>query len=153
MLGYLRADKPGTVEPPSSLYGPGWYNTGDVVTVDEDGYITIVGRMRRFAKVAGEMISLEVVERIAVAASPERQHAAVAVEESGRGETVVLFTEDAALRREKLQSAAREIGAPEIAIPRRIVQVGKMPLLGNGKKDYVTLNKTAREQSQTALRG
>jgi acyl-[acyl-carrier-protein]-phospholipid O-acyltransferase/long-chain-fatty-acid--[acyl-carrier-protein] ligase len=143
MLGYLRPERPGTVEPTASLFGPGWYNTGDIVTM-EDGFVRIVGRMKRFAKVAGEMVSLEAVEKIATAASPQFDHASAALPQPGRGEVIVLFTEDPGLRRESLQRAARDLGAPELALPRRIVHVPKMPLLGNGKKDYVTINQMAR---------
>ncbi len=145
MLGYLMQDGSGRIDPVHSVFGPGWYNTGDIASVDEAGYITIHGRMKRFAKVAGEMVSLELVERVAAAVSPERTHAAVAAPESGRGETIVLLTEDAMLRREQLQQSAREIGAPELAIPRRIIAVPEIPYLGNGKKDYVRIDRLARE--------
>ena len=111
--------------------------------MDEDGFVTIVGRVRRFAKVAGEMVSLELVERIALTASPEFQHASAATREPGRGETIVLFTEDPHLTREQLQRAAHGLGAPELAIPRRIVHLAEIPCLGSGKKDYVTLNRLA----------
>ena len=74
--------------------GPGWYNTGDVVDIDDDGYVTILGRVKRFAKIAGEMVSLELVERIAYAASPEHKHAATVEQISGSGESTVLFTTD-----------------------------------------------------------
>lgn len=145
MLGYLSETRPGTIEPVRSIFGEGWYSTGDVASVDEAGVITIRGRVKRFAKVAGEMVSLELVERIALAASPDCEHAATAVSEPGRGETIVLFTEDAHLRREGLQQAARDLGAPELAIPRRLIHVDEVPLLGSGKKDYVTLNRMANE--------
>ena len=145
MLGYLAENQPGAIQPACSIYGEGWHNTGDVATVDEAGFIRIVGRVRRFAKVAGEMVSLEVVERIAAAASPAFEHASAAVAEAGRGEVVVLFTEDPHLRREQLQQAARDLGAPELAVPRRIVALEEIPCLGAGKKDYVRLNQMARE--------
>lgn len=148
MLGYLSASTPGQIEPTHSIFGPGWYNTGDIATVDEERFITIVGRAKRFAKVAGEMVSLELVERIATLAAPNCPHAAVAVAEAGRGESIVLFTEDCALRREQLQQAARELGVPELATPRRIVPLVEIPYLGNGKKDYVTLNRMAAESLQ-----
>ncbi|MGD0200095.1 MAG: bifunctional acyl-ACP--phospholipid O-acyltransferase/long-chain-fatty-acid--ACP ligase [Bryobacteraceae bacterium] len=144
MLGYLSETQPGTVEPVRSLYGEGWYNTGDIASIDEAGFIRILGRLKRFAKVAGEMVSLELVERVAAAASGEFQHASAAISETGRGESVILFTEDPHLRREQLQQAAREMGAPELAIPRRIVHVPEIPALGTGKADYVTLNRMAR---------
>jgi acyl-[acyl-carrier-protein]-phospholipid O-acyltransferase/long-chain-fatty-acid--[acyl-carrier-protein] ligase len=145
MLGYLKEEEPGTIDPVRSIYGEGWYSTGDVASVDGAGFVTIRGRVKRFAKVAGEMVSLELVERIAAVASPEFEHASAAVTEAGRGETILLFTEDAHLRREQLQQAARAIGAPELAIPRRVIHVKEMPALGSGKKDYVTLNRMARE--------
>jgi acyl-[acyl-carrier-protein]-phospholipid O-acyltransferase/long-chain-fatty-acid--[acyl-carrier-protein] ligase len=144
MLGYLRESDPGKIEPPSSIFGPGWYATGDIVSTDDAGFLAIRGRMKRFAKVAGEMISLETPEAIAAAASPGAQHAAVAVEEPGRGEVIVLYTEDPALQRDALREAARRLGLPELAVARRIVHLKPLPLLGNGKKDYVTLARLAR---------
>jgi acyl-[acyl-carrier-protein]-phospholipid O-acyltransferase/long-chain-fatty-acid--[acyl-carrier-protein] ligase len=154
MVGYLKADQPGIIQPPSSSFGPGWYNTGDIVSMDDDGFVTIQGRMRRFAKIAGEMVSLEVVEKIAVLAQPKFQHASAALKDAHRGEMIVLLTQDPELRREQLQTAARELGAPELAVPRRILHIDKVPLLGNGKKDYVTINKIAEQMTQaTAGKG
>jgi acyl-[acyl-carrier-protein]-phospholipid O-acyltransferase/long-chain-fatty-acid--[acyl-carrier-protein] ligase len=144
MLGYLRDSAPGKIDPPSSVFGEGWYATGDIVSIDDAGYLTLCGRVKRFAKVAGEMVSLETAEAIAVAASPNSRHAAVAVEETGRGEVIVLYTEDASLKRDALKQAARDLGLPELALARRVVHLKPLPLLGNGKKDYVTLNRLAR---------
>lgn len=135
MLGYLRESRPGVLEPVESKYGPGWYATGDLAVI-EDGFLRLLGRQKRFAKVAGEMISLELPERIAERASPKHLHAAVVRPDAARGEMIVLATEDAGLAREALQAAAREMGAPELALPRRIVAVDKLPLLGTGKLDY-----------------
>lgn len=143
MSGYLKWDKPGVLQAPSSEAGEGWYDTGDVIEFDDDGFVRIVGRVKRFAKVAGEMISLETVETLATAASPAAQHAASTQPDPARGETIVLFTTDAALGRDTLQAAARERGAPEIAVPRKIVVVDALPLLGTGKTDYVTLKRMA----------
>ncbi|HWR52224.1 MAG TPA: AMP-binding protein, partial [Bryobacteraceae bacterium] len=153
MLGYLSETEPGKIIPVRSIFGEGWYNTGDVASVDERGVLTIHGRIKRFAKVAGEMVSLELVERIAAAASPDRNHAAVAVPESGRGETVLLLTEDGQLRREALQQTARRMGAPELAIPRRIVQIPEIPVLGSGKKDYVAINAIGHDLVRQAIAG
>jgi acyl-[acyl-carrier-protein]-phospholipid O-acyltransferase/long-chain-fatty-acid--[acyl-carrier-protein] ligase len=147
MLGYLKDDQPGVIQPPSSAFGPGWYDTGDVAAVDEDGFVTILGRVKRFAKVAGEMIALELVEKIAREASPQRQHASVSATASGRGEMILLYTEDPNLRREQVLQAARRMGAPEIAIPRKVIHLEKLPLLGNGKKDYVSLQELARAEA------
>ncbi len=141
MSGYYRYEHPGELEPPSSEAGPGWYNTGDIVEIDAEGYLHIRGRVKRFAKVAGEMISLEVVEKIAVAASPAGQHGATTRSDAQRGEAILLFTTDAGLTRERLQEAARAGGLPEIAVAREIRVVEALPLLGTGKVDYVTLKR------------
>lgn len=143
MSGYLRFEKPGELEPLASELGDGWYNTGDVAEIDAQGFVHILGRVKRFAKIAGEMISLEVVERLAVAVSPEQQHATVAVADEKRGEAVILFTTDAAITREALQQAAREHGLPEIAVPRSVRIVEALPVMGTGKTDYQSLKKMA----------
>lgn len=140
MLGYMKADQPGVIQPVTSELGPGWYNTGDVVLLQDD-YATIQARLKRFAKVAGEMVSLELVERIAAEAQPNGNHAAASIPDTARGEAVVLFTEDSSLSRDRLKEAARRLGASEVALPRRVVPVDKIPLLANGKKDYRTLSK------------
>lgn len=147
LSGYYHYDNPGVLAPPWSHLGDGWYNLGDVVDMDTDGYLTILGRLKRFAKVAGEMISLEVVEALARAASPDAHHAATCVPDPGRGESIVLFTTDAALAREPLAQAAKVHGLPEIALPRRIRVVESLPLLGTGKVDYVHLKAMAEEDA------
>ena len=144
MLGYLKHDQPGVIQPPESEFGPGWYNTGDVVTMT-DGFVKLQARLKRFAKVAGEMVSLELVERVAASAQPTGVHAASSFKDSRRGEVIVLFTQDKTMARDVLQAAAREMGAPELAIPRRIIHVDRIPILGNGKKDYILLGKMAQE--------
>lgn len=151
MLGYLLHDQPGILRPPQSDLGPGWYDTGDIVDVDADGYVHIMGRMKRFAKVAGEMVSLEVVEKIAAIASPKHQSAASTQTDGHRGELIVLFTDDPQLKREHLQAAARQSGQPEIAIPRKVYMVEKLPLLGSGKRDYVTIKKMADERQDAQV--
>ena len=143
MSGYYRFEKPGELEAPASDAGPGWYNTGDIVEIDAEGFLHIRGRVKRFAKVAGEMISLEVVEKLAVAASPAGQHGATSRVDAQRGEAILLFTTDASLTRERLQDAARAGGLPEIAVPREIRLLEALPLLGTGKVDYVTLKRMA----------
>lgn len=143
MSGYYLYDQPAVLQPPRSEAGEGWYNTGDVVELDDEGFVTIHGRVKRFAKIAGEMISLEVVERIAQHASPGHQHAATLEVVSQSGESTVLFTTDTRLDRVALQKAARELGAQELAVARRVVHVATLPLLGSGKTDYVTLKSYA----------
>ena len=142
MQGYYLYDNPGVLVPPKD----GWYNTGDVVEIDKEGFIHIKGRVKRFAKVAGEMVSLEIVEKIANTASAEHQHAATTQADASRGESIVLFTTDAKLKRDDLQVVAKNLGAPEIAIARKIIKVDAIPVLGTGKTDYVTLKQMAEEQ-------
>jgi acyl-[acyl-carrier-protein]-phospholipid O-acyltransferase / long-chain-fatty-acid--[acyl-carrier-protein] ligase len=107
--------------------------------VDEDDFVHIRGRVKRFAKIAGEMISLEVVERIATAASAGFAHAASTRSDAAKGEAIVLFTTDPNLAREQLSAAAKSLGAPDLAVPRALIVVAEIPLLGTGKTDYVRL--------------
>lgn len=139
MLGYLKPDGPGKIVPPEN----GWYNTGDVVSIDEDGFIAIRGRLKRFAKIGGEAVSLAVVENVAAALWPDNAHAAVAVPDGRKGEQIVLLTDAKEARREELIVWARNHGVSELSVPRRIVQVDSIPLLATGKTDYVTVQKMA----------
>ncbi|MEO8004915.1 MAG: AMP-binding protein [Betaproteobacteria bacterium] len=139
MLGYYTHRNPGVVEVPKSPIGEGWYDTGDIVEVDQDGLVFIVGRVKRFAKIAGEMVSLDVVEHVASVASPGFQHAAVLDMQGQGGETTLLFTTDAYLTRARLMEAAKSLGTHELCVARRLVVVRELPLLASGKIDYVTL--------------
>ncbi|MGQ0657654.1 MAG: AMP-binding protein [Chromatiales bacterium] len=143
MLGYYLYEQPGALQSPRSEPGEGWYSTGDVVAVDEDGFLTVKGRVKRFAKIAGEMVSLEMVEKIAQQASAQAQHAACTLSDPRRGELIVLFTTDPSLTRDALVQAARSISTPELVVARKVVRLEELPLLGTGKTDYVTLKKLA----------
>ena len=139
MMGYYLFDAPGVLNPPPE----GWHNTGDIVEIDKEGFVHIRGRVKRFAKVAGEMVSLEVVEHIANTAAPDYEHAASTVSDAHRGENIILFTCDKKLKREDLQIVAKNLGLPELAVARKIIAVEAIPLLGTGKTDYVTLKQMA----------
>jgi len=141
MLGYLRTEKPGVLEPPPD----GWYDTGDIVEIDSDGFVTIKGRAKRFAKVAGEMVPLGAVEDFVAKVWPENQHAVVTLPDPKRGEQLVLVTDLVDASRAALASAAREAGLPEIFVPRSIVPVPTVPILGTGKIDYVSASQLATE--------
>lgn len=141
MLGYLRTERPGVLEPPAG----GWYDTGDIVDIDADGFVTIKGRAKRFAKVAGEMVPLGAVEDLAARTWPAAQHAVVAVADARKGEQLVLVTTAHAVTRQSLAVAAREAGLPELFVPRTIAVVREIPILGTGKTDYAAVTRLAHE--------
>ena len=147
MLGYMFHDRPGELVPPSSSRGEGWYDTGDIVEVDENGFVTISGRAKRFAKIAGEMVSLTVVEQLVSRAWPDYQHAVVAIPDERKGEQLVLLTEYADADRSAIVSQAQADGIGELNVPRNIKKVKQVPLLGTGKVDYVAVRKLAEESA------
>lgn len=147
MAGYLLHNNPGVLVPPMSDHGKGWYDTGDIVTFDDNDFITIQGRLKRFAKVAGEMVSLTVVENLASKVWPELTHAAVALEDEGKGEKVVLLTEAKSADRAAMAEQAREDGVGEISLPRQVFSVKEIPLLGTGKVDYIKIKALAESLS------
>jgi acyl-[acyl-carrier-protein]-phospholipid O-acyltransferase/long-chain-fatty-acid--[acyl-carrier-protein] ligase len=162
MLGYLQPgtgklrtaidkaiedDQAGRLEPPRTERGEGWYDTGDIVTIDDDGFVTVEGRASRFAKVGGEMVSLAVIEELARRVWPDHRHAAVSLPDPRRSEQVLLLTEQADAQRQGLLRQAQAEGRSELYVPRQIVHVDAIPLLGAGKTDYVA----ARELAEKSL--
>lgn len=138
MKGYLLDTHPGRIVPPAD----GWYDTGDVVTVDEDGFITITGRVKRFAKVGGEMVSLSAVEALAARTWPGLPLAAIALPDERKGNRVILCVapaDDTVPSRDALQAVARDEGVAEIMLPAAIEIVPAIPLLASGKTDYPRL--------------
>jgi len=139
MLGYIKADEPGVIRPPKD----GWHDTGDVVTIDEDGFIAIKGRLKRFAKIGGETVSLAVVESCASALWPDYSHAAIAMPDTGRkGEQIILVTTCPGAQRTDLVGWVHNHGVQELAVPKKILVVESIPVLGTGKTDYVKVQKT-----------
>lgn len=141
MLGYLLADNPGQLVPPEN----GWYDTGDIVEVDEQGFIHIKGRAKRFAKIGGEMVSLAAVEGFLAKLWPEHHHAVVNLPDEKKGEQLVLITDKKGAKRADIVKYTRENGIGELSVPRTIKTVDSVPLLGTGKTDYTGVKAIAEK--------
>ncbi len=129
MLGYINPKQPGSLIAPKD----GWHDTGDIVTVDAEGFITIAGRAKRFAKIAGEMVSLTAVEGIAASIWPEVLHAALAQNCPRKGEQIVLYTEMVGADKATYVKKVQEQGYPELLVPQSIAAGVKIPVLPSGK--------------------
>ena len=141
MMGYMTADRPGEVRPLE-----GWHDTGDIVSVDRDGFIVMRGRAKRFAKVAGEMVSLGAAEMLVQSLWPQDNHAVVAIPDKRRGERIVLVTTASNAESGELRKYGKERGAAELTVPQDIIKVDALPVLGSGKTDYVAAQKLAMQQ-------
>ncbi len=144
MLGYLKLECPGVIIPPKD----GWYETGDIVSLDEEGYITIQGRAKRFAKIAGEMVSLAAVENYLSQLWPQAHHAAVNLPDPRKGEQIILVTDHFQATRDVIVAYARQQGIAEIAIPKKIIHTDQFPILASGKTDYVSAKEQALAMMQ-----
>ena len=144
MAGYLRED--GGIDAPEG----GWHDTGDVVSVTDDLWITIKGRVKRFAKIGGEMVSLTAAEDLASAVWPDGRHAVISMPDKKKGEKLVLVTDRPDADVGPLVAHAQTIGAPELAVPRKILKVTEVPVLGSGKTDYVAIQRMAETDTRAA---
>ena len=146
MLGYLKADQPGVLVPP----GEGWHDTGDIVTIDREGFVTIKGRAKRFAKIGGEMISLAAVETLASELWPNVLSAVVTEPDPRRGERLVLVTEEKGATRAAFQAHAKSKGSPDLMAPAEVMVVDKLPVLGSGKADLVAVGRLVMQRQRVA---
>jgi acyl-[acyl-carrier-protein]-phospholipid O-acyltransferase/long-chain-fatty-acid--[acyl-carrier-protein] ligase len=137
----LRVEDPGRIQPPED----GWYDTGDIVSIDKDGYVRIQGRAKRFAKIGGEMVSLAAVEAMAAELWPDFRHAVVSLPDPKKGEQLVLATDNPEATRDLVSTYARDRGIAAINLPARILVVKAIPVLGTGKIDYRTLTTLVEE--------
>lgn len=135
MLGYILLDNPGKIVPLPN----GWYDTGDIVTFNEEGFITIVDRIKRFAKISGEMVSLSAIENEIAICWPEHQHGIVSLPDQKRGEKLVLITDKPDADRKELARKLKAQGVSPLSVPNQIQVMKQLPLLGSGKVDYPKL--------------
>ena len=143
MLGYLRAEKPGVLEVPPE----GWHDTGDIVTLDEQDFIAIKGRAKRFAKVGGEMVSLAAVEMLAAELWPNNITAVSATPDPRKGERLIMVTDKHGATRGEFMAYARSKHASELMLPGEVVVLDKLPMLGSGKVDQLAIDKFVRDQA------
>ncbi|WFS25588.1 acyl-[ACP]--phospholipid O-acyltransferase [Rhizobium rhododendri] len=143
MAGYLRAENPGVLEPLKD----GWHDTGDIVTIDDDGFVRIRGRAKRFAKIAGEMVSLAAVEALAGELWPTALSVVSALPDEKKGERLVLLTDAPAASRSAFSAFAKSKGAMDMMVPAEVT-IGVVPVLGSGKVDFVSARKLAEQRSQ-----
>ena len=128
----------------------GWHDTGDVVTIDNDTYVRIHGRVKRFAKIGGEMVSLTAAEDLAAGVWPDARHAVISIPDPKKGERLVLVTDRLDADIASLVAHAKSVGAPELAVPRKIVRAPEIPVLGTGKTDYVAIQRMAESDARAA---
>lgn len=132
MMGYMFAHTPSKIQPPED----GWHDTGDIVSIDKEGYITIKGRAKRFAKIAGEMVSLTAIEDALYGLWPDNQHAVLSKPSLKKGEQIVLVTNFKKAEKKILIDYFKAQGIADIALPKKIIILANLPILGSGKVDY-----------------
>ncbi len=146
MKGYLNADANAKFKE-----GGGWYDTGDIVAVDSDGFLSVRGRLKRFAKISGEMVSLTAVEDAFAGAFPQFglrcQLAVVAVPDEEKGEKLIAISNEPKLTLDDLRKVAKEKGLSNLSVPRDIKSVREIPKLGTGKVNHRELQKLISEET------
>ncbi len=150
MLGYLNLDKPGTIQSVASQE-KGWYDTGDIVKIDSEGYITIIGRVKRFAKIAGEMISLAAIEELAtrIDSDPNSINAVIYLADEKKGEQILLFTTSPIITKESFINIIDKVMVSAMHLPKFIINVPEIPIFPTGKVNYPEVIKMAREYVQS----
>lgn len=145
MLGYYKITNPGVLEPLKD----GWYDTGDIVDIDDEGYVKIIGRAKRFAKIAGEMISLAAVEELIYEIWPDDKHAVVMLSGGPRGETLGLVTTRIEFKRDEVRQKLSDMEIAEISMPKKVLILEDIPTLPTGKINYVSLEEFLKDEDIT----
>ncbi len=145
MRGYLNADADAKFKALD-----GWYDTGDIVSVDAEGCMYIRGRLKRFAKVSGEMVSLTAVEDALAGAFPQYglrcQVAVVAQPDEHKGEMLIAITNEPRLQLDAIRAAIKAKGLTNLCAPREVKVVREIPKLGTGKVNHRELVKLIQPQ-------
>ncbi|MEJ0091486.1 MAG: AMP-binding protein [Limisphaerales bacterium] len=148
MKGYLNADANSKF-----LALDGWYDTGDIVSVDAEGYLHVRGRLKRFAKVSGEMVSLSAVEDTLAGAFPQYglrcQVAVITRPDEGKGEVLIAVTNESKLTMDEIRAAIKAKGLTNLSVPREIKAVKEIPKLGTGKTDHRGLQALMEAESKS----
>lgn len=118
-----------------------WYTTGDIVEIDEQGFITIKSRLKRFAKISGEMISLNLIEELASECFGTSSLATIATADPSKGEKIILFVTEEVHSLKTLRAFIRSKNLSPLLIPSKLTLIDEIPLLGSGKTDYLSLQK------------
>lgn len=141
MLGYMKAEKPNVLQPTKN----GWYNTGDIVSLDENDFISIQGRAKRFAKIAGEMVSLTAVEQALEKMYPNVIQGIITLPDAKKGEQLILVTAAENASTKEIQTYFKKTGLSELWVPKKVIYMKQPPVLGTGKFDYQTAKKLVTE--------
>ncbi len=139
MIGYLKNER---ANYKYLVEDKGWYDTGDVVEMTEEGFLRIMGRMKRFAKISGEMVSLTAVEEVIARELGGRKDVAImARKDETRGEALIVVTNNRAIDLPAIRRVLKDHGLSDLAVPKEVRFMGEIPKLGTGKIDYVGLRK------------
>lgn len=122
-----------------------WYETGDIVSVDDEGFLKIISRLKRFAKIGGEMISLNLIEELAKHYFPESEFAVTSVPDKKKGEKIILITTNESIKLKEFKRFLKLDKHSSLLFPKDIMIIEEIPLLGSGKVDYVSVKKIAEE--------
>lgn len=141
MQGYMTVDAPLCLKAPQN----GWYETGDVVKIDDEGFVSILGRVKRFAKIAGEMVSIAAVEEVLEKLYQNAKQGVVALADEKKGEKLVLVTNNENADLAEMKAFFKEQNLSELWCPKKVVYMKEPPLLGSGKFDYQTALKIISE--------
>lgn len=148
MQGYILNSQPNVIQPVKD----GWHDTGDIVHVDEEGFVTILDRAKRFAKIAGEMVSLAAVEKIIMVSFPAFAHAVISLPCPRKGEQLVLYTEAPSLSKSELLQVFRQAMVSDLWAPKSIYH-GEIDRFPTGKINYVALQEKISLQLSTQEQG